>query len=55
MEARGKAPVTLTAGQTYLTPARQVHRAFNPSKSAPAVAIAVSIVPDGQAASVPES
>lgn len=55
MEARGAAPVMLTAGQTYVTPARKVHRASNPSKSAPAVAIAVSIVPDGQEASVPES
>jgi quercetin dioxygenase-like cupin family protein len=53
MEAKGTAPVTLSAGQTYVTPAKLVHRASNPSKSAEAVAIAVSIVPDGQEASTP--
>jgi quercetin dioxygenase-like cupin family protein len=48
MEARGADPVTIKAGDTYVTPAKQVHRASNPSKSATAVAIAVSLVPDGQ-------
>lgn len=53
MEARGVAPVAINAGDTYVTPAKQVHRASNPSKSVQAVAIAVSIVPDGEEASVP--
>jgi quercetin dioxygenase-like cupin family protein len=52
MELKGAAPITLTAGQTHVTPAGEIHRASNPSKSEEAVAIAVSIIPDGEQPSV---
>jgi len=53
LEIEGKPPVTYSAGESYILPAKQVHYAKNVSATAPVKVLSFAIVDKGQPLSVP--
>jgi quercetin dioxygenase-like cupin family protein len=53
LEVEGRPPVTYSAGESYILPAKQVHYAKNVSMTAPVKVLSFAIVDKGQPLSFP--